>query len=168
MIDHHRTALIKALDKLDDDRRKYGLKILAYVEKEKRFEMRHVLAFLVLEGCMTTVSIDLEAMTFTERLDHYLSDHGHRLSQLLYSPDFFSNRTGTLHQMAVAFEADIAGLVLKLLEDGILKPKEKRVFRFTADESTAPAVFPFEDEDNMPPELDDELPPLSVLPKPDK
>lgn len=138
--------LKRKLDSLDEDRRKYAHKVLEYIDKEKRFDKRLPLAYLVLEGSMEHIAVDLEAIIFADRLYQYLTENGNKITKIMYSPDFIYHREAAVYEISVGFVADIAGQVLELLEYGDLKPqdKESRVFRFTADESTAPAVFPYE------------------------
>ena len=144
LTDIRRKDLNGKLENLHDDRRKYALKVLSYVESETRFERILTPTYLVLEGCIETVATEPEALIFTEKLYAYVKNNGSLISRIMFSRDFIHARDQALREIALGFIAEIAKYVLIMLKNDMIKPQESRIFRFTADESTAPVVFPYE------------------------
>jgi hypothetical protein len=144
LTDIRRKDLNGKLENLHDERRKYALKVLNYVESETRFEPILTPTYLVLEGCIEIVSIEPEALIFTQKLYAYVQNKGSLISRIMFSRNFVHARDQALREIAIGFIAEIAKYVLLMLKSDVIKPQESRIFRFTADESTAPVVFPYE------------------------
>lgn len=141
-----RKDLNRALARIDEDKRDYFMKVLAILERDRRFEMRLNLAYLVIEGAAETVTDKLPERVFIERLYSYLAEHSNDINRRMFSAEFITNRTLAVHDLAVGFTADLALAVLDLVRDGNMQVEERRVFRFGESQDDSDK-FPYRDLD---------------------
>lgn len=122
------------------------MKVLAILEKDRRFEMRMNLAYLVIEGACETVTDRLPERVFVERLYSYIVEQSANLQRQMFSRAFITNRNLAVHDLAVGFTAELALAVLDLVRDGNIEVEERRVFRFGENQDDSDK-FPYRDLD---------------------
>ena len=140
--------ILTKIAKLDNNLRIYYQRIASDIDKNKSFENKQNIAFIILANCLgdlpEILPDNIPEKTFLSHMAKYIYDKRQYISQNIYSERYILNFYEINRELAEGFSARIATDILEQYAAGNLTTKDAKIYNFSW-QDTDNIDFPYED-----------------------
>ncbi len=140
--------ILAKIAKLDGNLRIYYQRVVTDIDKNKSFENKQNIAFIILTNCLDDLPEilpdNIPEKTFLSHMAKYIYDKRQYISQNIYSECYILNFDEINRELAEGFSARIATDILEQYAAGNLATKDVKIYNFSW-QNIDDTDFPYQD-----------------------